>query len=165
MRSHLLPALLLLSTLCVSIGRGQTNSGPGERPRILFLKLKMHHGTVSLLRSTVCQGRIKIPRGAPVGSGIFYDVVSSKGEILLRDGLTDPSFKRFEYEDPAQPGQLVSRNVLLDDIEFTLRIPYVSGISRVEFYRVEEPDRNVTLPVLSRHPAGTVIPLSEGREQ
>ncbi|MFA5834515.1 MAG: hypothetical protein WDA22_13640 [Bacteroidota bacterium] len=67
--------------------------------------------------------------------GIFFEVLSQNGSLLFKNNLKDPSIQHLEYEDPENPGRLLSKDIRQNDVEFTIRIPYKWEMSRVEFYR------------------------------
>ncbi len=52
--------------------------------------------------------------------------------------IDDPSVRRYEYEDPLQPGVLRAMEVKLNDIEFIVRAPLVADVRHLGVYR-EEP--------------------------
>lgn len=144
----ILCAAVLLVLACGSAG-AQGNS------RVVFLHLKMRQGKVVLLDQTIRAGSLKQSRSAQHYATWTYDLVSSTGEILWSGTMRDPSFRRYEYEDPNEPGKIRSKQVLLDDVEFTVRVPHIDGGQRVQFYRSIATSAVEGRPV--RQSIGTII--------
>ena len=162
MKPHRLTVFLFVACVLSSVVSAQPNGRTNERARILFLHLKMSRGAVSYLGSSVRQGTLKISRNGQGGAEIDCAVISTKGEVVFSDALQDPSIRRYEYEDPLNPGRLMSRQVILDDVEFTVRIPYSDDIRRVEFYRGRAQRGGTSLLKSPRDLIGTVL-LGEER--
>jgi hypothetical protein len=57
--------------------------------------------------------------------------------LLLEGSIDDPSLQVYEYEDPDRPGQFAAKEVKVEDVQFTLRMPLIEGMHTVEFFRVE----------------------------
>ncbi|MGE5313563.1 MAG: hypothetical protein ACM3Q4_02605 [Acidobacteriota bacterium] len=117
-----LPALLMTESLHA---QGQ----------ILFLRLRMQNDSVRLVESSLRPGMVKQVRKAPESGVIEYECLTHAGEVVFRGRMSDPSLRRYEYEDPAEPGRIAVRHVRVKDAEFTVRVPYREGLRRVDFYR------------------------------
>jgi hypothetical protein len=127
-------AILLCTFLCSVVGAfGQTN----DSTKILFLHIKIKGQSVSLLDTVTRPGVLKRP-GDPAPDALHYEVFSAAGETLWKGALEDPTARRFEYEDPPGSGKLKRKVVLVDETEFTVRIPVLSDAQRVEFYKLEQ---------------------------
>lgn len=105
--------------------------------KILFLQLRMQGDTIRLVGSNITPGVVKRARGSGPNAAIQYKVYSATGLLLWEGAMDDPSIRRYEFENPEKPGQLVAKLVKLQDVEFTLRIPLKEGVRYVQFYRTE----------------------------
>jgi hypothetical protein len=115
--------------------------------RVIFLHLRMKQGKVLLIDRTVRAGSLKPSRSTQEYASLSYELLSVTGEVLWHGTMHDPSLRRYEYEDPDQRGTLRSKQAVLDDVEFTLRVPEFEGASRVEFYRSLAPSSSSGRPV------------------
>jgi hypothetical protein len=109
-----------------------------QRPagnEIMFLRLRVRDDTISLVRLTTSPGKLKHRDVARSAGGILYNVISSSGESLWSGSIDDPAVRRYEYEDPEFSGQIKTKVVAVNDVEFTLRIPVIKGIRRITFDR------------------------------
>lgn len=121
------------------------NSLPAQTPsaaQIVFLKFKMTNDTLTLVQSALRPGVLKQKRGGETRGEISYEVRSSSGKLLWREAMEDPLLQRFEYEEPANPGQIKIKAVKLNEAEFTLRLPFKPEAHRIEFYRQNSPEAN-----------------------
>ena len=123
--------LLFLLLLCAGASWAQTN---GE-PKILFLHLKLKGQTVSLVETITRPGTLKRPQD-PVADDLQYELLSGTGESLWKAAVPDPSIRHFEYEDPPGSGNLKRKTILLEEAEFTVRVPLVSKARQIEFYKL-----------------------------
>jgi hypothetical protein len=147
-------AILILCVAAMLVLAG-AYAGAQENSRIVFLHLKMRQGKVVLLDQTTRAGSLKQSRAAQQYATWTYDLVSPTGEVLWSGTMRDPSFKRYEYEDPNEPGKIRSKQVLLDDVEFTVRVPHIDSAQRVQFYRSIATSAVAERPV--RQSIGTII--------
>ena len=108
----------------------------GSSREIMFLRLRLENNVITLVGTTVRPGRLKQPAGR-AGQGIFYEVTSAGGESLWSGFIDDPSARRYEYEDPAASGRILTTVVKAQTAEFSLRIPVIEGARSVTFERVE----------------------------
>jgi hypothetical protein len=128
-------AAIVASLLCATSLMGAPTNAT---PQILFLQLKMQHDTISRVKSSISPGILK-PQPNPKAREIQYELVSASGEVFWRGGLDDPSVREVEHEDPPGSGQRKRRTVRLDVVEFSIRVPVISGAQRLEFFRLETP--------------------------
>ena len=112
--------------------RAQTNS----TPQILFLHLKLTNQTVTLVDSVTRPGVLKPPRDAAVDD-LHYELFSASSASLWKAAVANPSILHLEYEEPPGSGQLKRKTVVLDEAEFTARVPLVPEAKQIEFYRLE----------------------------
>ncbi len=162
MKPHRLFLVALLACLLCPPAEGQPIGRLTGQAKILFLHLKMSQGIVHSLGSSVRQGTVKVPRVVTGSPGIGIVAISSNGDRIFKGSIGDPSIRRYEYEDPHNPAHLISRQVALDDVEFTVRVPYSTDLSRVEFYREVEPQAGSPLLKPSSLLIGTVS-VDDGR--
>jgi hypothetical protein len=156
MRTFLLPgrhsrrhvaALLLLAgaaMMAFSTYAEETSSA------ITFLHLRLNADSISLVDARVVPGTLKIPRGGSPPGELIYEVVSDSSTVLYTHGMADPLVRKYEYEDPDHEGRLKSKVVRLDETEFTIRVPYDSQASRVDFYRIEQTGGTTAQPATRR---------------
>ena len=130
-----LPMKSLIVFLAVIGSAGLETGAIFAQHKILFLHLRMKDDTIHLVGSTLRAGFLKEARESETASGLEYEVRSSAGGLLFKEGIDDPSIERFEYEDPANPGILTVKQVMLKDVDFTVRVPFTEGMRDVEFYR------------------------------
>lgn len=127
--------LLALAAMGLS-GGSAANAQPQSEAQIVFLHLRMKGDTLTLVKSALRPGVLKQRRPIEKPGGIYYEIVSSSGKLLWKGVAGDPSRQRLEYEDPDHPGRLKIKYVKLNEVEFTLRIPFKAGMSRLELYRL-----------------------------
>ncbi len=143
-----------------------TNALPAQTPsaaQIIFLKFKMKNDTLTLMQSAIRPGVLKQSRGSKTHSEISYEVLSSSGKLLWRGGTEDPLLQRFEYEEPANSGQIKIKYVKLNEAEFTLRMPFMPEARRIEFYRAKSPADQDRWKIL-RRPIGSILLQMKGGE-
>lgn len=104
--------------------------------QILFLQFSMKGDTLTLIRSEVRPGIVKEQRSHEFRDGLKYAFRSANGALLLEGTLSDPSVRRYEYEDPENPGRIKSKDITFHNVEFTIRVPYQSKMYALEVYRV-----------------------------
>jgi hypothetical protein len=137
-----------------------------QRPQhanIVFLRLRMTQGTITLVGLNVRPGKIKLPRAPSRTMPLSYDLVSSAGGVLWTYSMNDPSIRRYEYEDPDEPGRIRMKREMLDTVEFTVRIPYFEGLDRVEFYQTRVPAEGAMSKAGRRLIGTAVLSSAEGR--
>jgi hypothetical protein len=131
--------------------------------QILFLRLRIQNDSITMVRSNVRPGVLKQAMDFSKNGEIEYQCQSAAGLLLLSSVINDPSVRRYEFEDPEQPGALRMKEVKLKDVEFTLRIPFREDIRRVEFFRVEPPGASNLMRKAARTFIGAIeIPPGAG---
>jgi hypothetical protein len=69
---------------------------------------------------------------------LVVSLEATTGEERWSLAIADPSLQRLEYEDPDQPGRLLSKSVKVDDVEFIVRAPLTAGVRQVAVFRKEK---------------------------
>src|SRR5262245_34470664 len=162
--------LLALIYLCVGVS--ELCAQPKEADQIIFLHLRMKDGTLTLVRSATVPGVLKSRRSADKKAPLQLEVETAKGASLWSETMSDPTVRRYEYEDPDNPGLIKSKVVQLNEVEFTVRVPFKKEARRLSFYRVSQPaakgNRLIAPDVKSSKPAKELIaridlPAAEGK--
>lgn len=108
----------------------------GQDSKILFLNLRWENDSITLRNFKVSPGRLKVKKfDNPNFDFIIYEMFSSKNKKLGEGSFSNPTYLRYEHEDPANPGKIKSFQKKLDKVNFTLRVPFVDDLNRVDFYR------------------------------
>ncbi len=102
---------------------------------IVFLHLRLKNNAITLLESKTHPGTLKEDRIANSNSGISIEVVSNIGSIIFTNTVHDPSIRHYEFEDPNFPGRMISKEIVQNDVEFFVRIPYKKNAHNARFYR------------------------------
>ncbi len=102
---------------------------------IVFLHLHLKDNTISLLESNVRPGTLKESRAVHHKAGLSFEVLSDNNSTLFVNTVNDPSVQHYEYEDPNSSQRLINKEVLQNDVEFFLRVPYIKEMRRIRFYR------------------------------
>jgi len=66
---------------------------------------------------------------------IYYSVVDSQDEVLFEGQILDPSKKIYEYED--RQGQLRTKVVAMDSVNFFVRVPYHPSVYKMNFQKIQ----------------------------
>jgi len=99
--------------------------------------------------ATKCIRHLKTNRGPSRGE-IQYELLGESG-VMLQGAITNPLVQRFEYEDPDNPGKLISKTVNWIEATVNLRVPYSAAIKELTFYREQSsgsPDTDFTRSVI-----------------
>lgn len=102
---------------------------------IVFLHLRLKNNTITLIESKIHPGTLKEDRTTESNDGILIEVVSNIGSIIFTNSVNDPSIRHYEFEDPNFPGRVISKEIMQNDVEFFVRIPYKKNAHQVRFYR------------------------------
>jgi hypothetical protein len=106
--------------------------------KIIILHLRMKDNVITLVNAKVRPGFLKPQRTTGVQGEILYDVTDMSGTSLWQGVSDNPSHRRYEYEDPDNPGKILSKVVDQNDSRFTIRIPYNPEITTISFYLLNE---------------------------
>ena len=112
-------------------------SGQEAPSKIFFLHLKMESNRVSLVNASVAPGKLK-PASARRPS-LELVVATADGQVLWTNTVANPSIRHLEYEDPDHPGEILSKEVQVTNIEFTVRVPAFEKAHQVDFYLPHSP--------------------------
>jgi hypothetical protein len=133
--------------------------------QIVFLHLKLKDGAITLLRSSVMPGRLKLPIGSDRKGEIQLELTAMDGSSLWSEVMSDPTLQRFEYEDPAHPGTLKIKEIKVAEAEFTVRVPHHVDARQLKIHRLGTPATATEVRTVrtARKLLGTVaIPRAEG---
>ena len=119
--------------LCLSLRAAE------EDGKFLFLTLRYKDGVIMVVKSALVSGRLKPQRDSTRPDALQITLEKTEGESAWRLAMDDPSVRRYEYEDPQQPGVIRSKEVKVNDIEFIVRAPLVAGVRHLAVYRHEPP--------------------------
>ncbi len=126
---------------------------PGEGIRFLHLRLK--DGLITMVDSSTRPGVLKPTRDGDKGE-IGYEILDVNGAILGRGALRDPSLRRYEYSSPDEPGKIAVKEVKLDEVEFTLRLPHHASARRIVFHRLGSGANETSTNLNTRRILGTI---------
>ena len=129
--------LLALLLVCVCATTAQP-----DQARFFFLTFRLKAGALTLVKARVMPGTLKPQRDGTQPDALRFVLEQAADESLWSRRLDDPSVQRLEYEDPDHPGQIKSKTVQLDDVEFIVRAPYHPNARQVVIYR-----EHVEIPV------------------
>ena len=126
-------ALLVL----LAVGRGTAASAQEASPQILFLHLKLQSNQVALVSASTVLGTLK--RIPATHGALDLEVATAAGQVLWTNSVADPALRRLEYEDPANPGQILAKEVPATNAEFMVRVPAFPNAHHVKFFRKPAP--------------------------
>ena len=109
-----------------------------ETNQFLFLRLRLKAGEITLIEGRIVSGTLKPQRDTAEAEGLVVSLESSPGEERWSLAIADPSQQRYEYEDPDRPGEIRSKTVQHDDVEFIVRAPLKAGVRHVAVHRKEQ---------------------------
>ena len=102
-------------------------------PQIVFLRLKLESNQVSMVEASVVPGTLK--RISEAHAALELEVVTADGQVLWTNAVADPALRHLEFEDPAHPGEIISKDIQLTNSEFTVRVPVLRNAHQVNFFR------------------------------
>jgi hypothetical protein len=138
--SRLRLGLLLGLILCLSLRAAE------EDEKFLFLTLRYKDGAITLVKSAVVSGTLKPQRNSARPDALQIHLEKTEGESAWSLVMDDPSVRRYEYEDPDQPGVIRSKEVRVNDTEFIIRAPLLPGVRHLAVYRQEPPAPGAKAP-------------------
>lgn len=128
----ILPVIFIFIISC-SLNKAQDL----QADQIIFLNLKLMKGQICLESFKIVEGKLKRPKNVRlIKDHICYKVFTKTGIKHYEAVIVDPSNITYEYED--DQGQLRSKKVVLDSVNFSVRLPYDESIHRVEFYKITD---------------------------
>ncbi len=106
--------------------------------KIAFLRLQVDSTGFRLIDATVVDGSFKSPRDESINKEYSYELVGIDSTVLFKGAFENPLIKRYEYEDPEHPGQLLSKTVELSRTEITVRVPFSTNIQKLNIHRLAD---------------------------
>jgi hypothetical protein len=110
-----------------------------QEEKFLFLTLRYKDGAITLVKSALVPGSLKPQRNSTRPEALHIALEKVAGEAAWSVVMEDPSLRRYEYEDPQQPGVIRLQEARLDEIEFIVRAPFIAGVRQLGIYRLETP--------------------------
>ncbi len=126
-----------LIALALSLIGFRTATAQPEQDKFFFLTFRLKAGVVTLVKSQVMPGTLKPQRDSTRAVALRFVLEKAEDQPLWSRRVDDPSVQRLEYEDPDHPGEIRSKVVQLDDVEFIVRAPYRKEVRHVAIYREE----------------------------
>ena len=102
-----------------------------EPQRILYLHLRRDASGITLIESSIHPGRLKT---VPQAGRLEHEM-----DGAVQGRIVDPLMQRLEYEDPSEPGKLLSKLVQRDSADFTLRLPESAAGRSLKFFQRPSP--------------------------
>jgi len=128
----ILPVIFIFIIIC-SLNKAQDL----QADQIIFLNLKLMKGQICLESFKIVEGNLKRPKKVRlIKDHIYYKVFTKTGKKHYEAVIVDPSNINYEYED--DQGQLRSKKVVLDSVNFSVRLPYDESVHRVEFFKITD---------------------------
>lgn len=122
---------ILITSLLFSFGFAQ------NADRIVFLNLKMVKGRVLLKNVKIVSGKLKRQKKNQfLQDDLYYAVLSTSEKKLYENVFANPTILFYEYED--ENGLFSARRVVLDSVNFSVRLPYNILIHKVIFYKAPD---------------------------
>ncbi len=132
---------LILALLgCAAVRAAEPPSG------ILFLHLRMTNGQVVLIDQVKTRGTLKGRGNGSPARGLQLELHSATGRTLWSHVIDDPASRRLEYEDPGNPGKILSREITLTNVDFTVRVPARADARSAVLYRRGPPVGKAVAP-------------------
>jgi len=124
-------ALLFLAPLSVDADDSPSSS------KIAFLRLYIDSTGFRLVDASIVNGSLKSPRGESILKEYSYELVGIDSTVLFKGEFENPLIKRYEYENPDHPGQILVKVVEIPSSEITIRVPVKPAMYRLHIYRTE----------------------------
>ena len=77
-----------------------------------------------------------LSKGERPGAGVFLELNDGEGVPVFRVLMDDPTLVVMEYEDPNEPGRIVSKEIRTETASFSIIVPAPPKASSVRFLRV-----------------------------
>jgi hypothetical protein len=127
-------AIGLITMLFVSASLDTRAQGDTTN-QFLFLTLRLKNGTVTLEKAQTVAGTLKPQLNSTDERPLLITLEQTKDIAQWSLAIEDPSVQRLEYEDPEHPGMLKSKLVVIEDIEFIVRTPLITGVRHLAVHR------------------------------
>jgi hypothetical protein len=150
--------LLLILSICGLFFYPSDSVYPQRKhdSKIVFLQLRMKEGQITLVNTTIRPGYLKPQRTTGAKGDILYDLTNMSGVSLWQGVRDNPSRRRLEYEDPDNPGKILSKIINQNNVDFTVRIPYNPDIKSISFYSLQESVPSLKVKRPSSIPIGEI---------
>ena len=130
---RILPFVIgLIAVLSVLLPLGAQASDTNQ---FLFLTLRLKGGVVTLEKAQIVKGTLKPQLNSTEEKPLLITLEQTKGIAEWSLTMDDPSIQRLEYEDPEHPGTLKTKLETVDDIEFIVRTPLITGVRHLAIER------------------------------
>lgn len=90
----------------------------------------------------------KVLAAGAAPTGYFIELRDEASNVALRAALDDPTLVVMEYEDPEQPGRIVSKEIHVEEATFSVIVPAPPESRSIRFLRVRPGQEAV--PLLER---------------
>ena len=129
------PCLLVVAVGRILLAGAEVEAGSGSAGStgITFLHLRTTTDGFELIEARTVEGSLRTERYDSAKPGLHVEVRSADDRILFRGVYPEPTIKRLEYEDPADPGKIRAKEIT--NQEFTIRVPNFTEARTVHFYR------------------------------
>ncbi len=107
----------------------------GTENKVVFLQFHIDSNSISLTKSTMADGELKKTRIRTESKEIYFEIVSKDSQLLSSGNIENPLVRKFEYENPDKPGEILNKIINLESAEFTVRVDYNNRIDKINFYR------------------------------
>ncbi len=150
--------LLLMLSICELFCYPSSTVFPQGKQdsKIVFLHLRMKDGVITLVNTAIRSGYLKPQRISGAKGDILYDASNISNNTLWQGVIDNPSRRRLEYQDPDNPGKILSKIIDQNDVDFTIRIPYDPGIKTISFYSLNESVESLKVKQPSSVPIGKI---------
>ena len=94
---------------------------------------------------------------AAPAEGYFVEILDKEAKALQRLRIDDPSFVLMEYEDPQEPGRIVSKELKADRGTFSILVPALEKSHALRFMQVAPAQAGLPAEKRLREEVGTFI--------
>ena len=114
--------------------------------RFLLLRLRLNGDSVTLINASVAAGTLKPQQDSDEPESLLIHLEDATGKLQWSTLIADPSIRRYEYEDPQEPGALRTKIVQLDDAEVIVRAPLLPDVRHLAVHRKQTPQDRAAAP-------------------
>lgn len=101
--------------------------------KIVFLYVKMQHGSLSLIKTSVVNGTLKARVAATQQGDLCYEILTTAGQSVACEMVAAPTNA---YYDVIQPDGSLSGGIKrLDEATFVIRVAYRDDLKSISFYK------------------------------
>jgi hypothetical protein len=124
--------LQVVSCLFLLVLISWVDAGNRKNKQMWFLQLNYKDSVISLVNATLVRGVDS--RSANENGSIIYTINGLGGNYTSGE-ITDPRIIHFDYPDSANPEILRGGTEIVQNINFTMRIPYSKDFKNIAFYK------------------------------